>query len=115
MTDISDLPAWLWPRAAYLHVPFCAHRCGYCDFAVTAGQDHLVDLYIEAIRDELSRLGSPVTVQTLFLGGGTPTYLKPDRLERLVATIAEWLPLAAHGAYSIEATPESTTPETFAV
>ena len=59
MPDRSDLPAWLWPRAAYLHVPFCAHHCGYCDFAVTAGQDHLIDLYIEALGEELARLESP--------------------------------------------------------
>jgi oxygen-independent coproporphyrinogen-3 oxidase len=56
MSVHSRLPPWLAPRAAYLHVPFCAHNCGYCDFAVTAGQDHLIDLYVEAIAEELSRL-----------------------------------------------------------
>ena len=38
-------PPWLEPRTAYIHVPFCAHHCGYCDFAVAAGQDHLIELY----------------------------------------------------------------------
>ena len=37
------------PRTAYLHVPFCGHHCGYCDFAVAAGQDHLIELYLDAL------------------------------------------------------------------
>src|SRR5438445_389486 len=39
-------PPWIWPRAAYIHVPFCAHHCGYCDFAVVAGKDFLMDQYL---------------------------------------------------------------------
>ena len=42
-------PPWLEPRTAYIHVPFCAHHCGYCDFAVTAGQDHLIEHYLDAL------------------------------------------------------------------
>ena len=76
-------PPWLWPRAAYVHVPFCAHHCGYCDFAVAAGQDHLIDRYLDALAAELATLGQPQPVQTLFLGGGTPTHLTARQLERL--------------------------------
>ena len=72
MPDRPDRPAWLWPRAAYVHVPFCAHHCGYCDFAVAAGQDHLIDLYLDALAAELATLGEPPPVDTLFIGGGTP-------------------------------------------
>jgi oxygen-independent coproporphyrinogen III oxidase len=115
MLDRTSLPPWLWPRAAYLHIPFCAHRCGYCDFAVTAGQDHLIDLYIEAIGDELARLGSPVRVNTIFVGGGTPTYLEARRLGQFLDVVNRWLPLAAEGEFSIEATPESVSAETIAV
>ena len=46
---VSELPPWLWPRAAYVHVPFCAHHCGYCDFAVAAGQDDRMDAYVDAL------------------------------------------------------------------
>src|SRR5262245_54368207 len=62
-------PAWLWPRAAYVHVPFCAHRCSYCDFAIATGQGHLAGPYLDALAAELAALGSPQPVATLFLGG----------------------------------------------
>jgi oxygen-independent coproporphyrinogen-3 oxidase len=101
---------WLHPTAAYLHIPFCAHHCGYCDFAVAAGTDHLIDLYLEALEMELAGLGAPAPVTTLFLGGGTPTYLSPAQLERLMRMIRHWLPLRGGGEFSIESTPESITP-----
>jgi oxygen-independent coproporphyrinogen-3 oxidase len=107
----DDMPPWLWPRAAYVHIPFCAHRCGYCDFAVAAHQDHLVELYLEAIAQELSRLERATPVQTIFVGGGTPTYLSPCSLARFLDTVNRWLPLKGDGEFSIEATPESITAE----
>jgi oxygen-independent coproporphyrinogen-3 oxidase len=105
-------PSWFEPRTAYVHVPFCGHHCGYCDFAVAAGQDHLIELYLDALEIELRSLGSPHPVESLFIGGGTPTYLNADRLERLVRSVATWLP-PANGRWvewSIESTPESLTP-----
>jgi oxygen-independent coproporphyrinogen-3 oxidase len=115
MPDRSQLPPWLWPRAAYVHVPFCAHHCGYCDFAVAAGQDHLIDLYIEAVGEELVRLADPVAVDTIFIGGGTPTYPSAAQLTRLLTTINRWLPLRPGGEFSVEATPESVTADKVAV
>ena len=102
---------WRTPSAAYLHIPFCAHHCGYCDFAVATGQDHQIDLYLEALEVEMATLGRPASVKTIFLGGGTPTYLSPKQLERLLMDIRRWLPLEAGGEFSIESTPESITPE----
>src|SRR5262245_32748777 len=55
-------PAWIWPRAAYIHVPFCAHHCGYCDFAVIAGRDHLMDRYLAALEAEMSFVLSPAAL-----------------------------------------------------
>jgi oxygen-independent coproporphyrinogen-3 oxidase len=106
-------PAWLEPRTAYLHVPFCGHHCGYCDFAVTAGQDHLIELYLDALTLELQSLGTPRPVETLFIGGGTPTYLSAKHLERLLAAIREWFPLVSPGdhEFSVESTPESLDEE----
>lgn len=98
---------WLWPAAAYVHVPFCAHHCGYCDFAVTVGQDDQRDPYIDALGCELQRLGQPQPVKTLFFGGGTPTYLTTGQLERLLQTVLRWLPLQPGGEFSIEANPNS--------
>ncbi len=111
-------PPWLDPRTAYIHVPFCAHHCGYCDFAVTAGRDHLIELYLDALAAELATLGEPRPVETLFIGGGTPTYLNPDQLARLLAAIRRWLPLVSPDAppeFSIESTPDSLTDEKAAV
>jgi oxygen-independent coproporphyrinogen-3 oxidase len=111
---MSD-PPWLVPRTAYVHVPFCVHHCGYCDFAVTAGNDHLIDLYLEALAAELGTLGAPREVESLFIGGGTPTHLNPDQLARLLRTINAWLPLSADREHSIEANPDSLTQEKVAV
>ena len=79
MPTATLAPPWVWPRAAYLHVPFCAHHCGYCDFAVATGADDRIDEYVAALGRELeSLLGEPQPVETIFIGGGTPTYLTRD-------------------------------------
>jgi len=98
-------PVWLWPRAAYIHVPFCAHHCGYCDFAIAVGQDHLIELYLDALSAELATLGTPQRVQTLFLGGGTPTYLSARQLDRLLIDVNRWLPAEAGHEFTVEANP----------
>ncbi len=110
MTRLDDdsteaRPPWLWPRAAYIHIPFCAHHCGYCDFAVATGQDHLIERYLDALAAELATLGQPQPVQTLFLGGGTPTHLSPAQLERLLAEVLRWLPPLPGHEFSAEANP----------
>jgi oxygen-independent coproporphyrinogen-3 oxidase len=93
------------PRAAYVHVPFCRHRCGYCNFTLIAGRDDLIDDYLRAIERELAALGEPREVDTLFLGGGTPTQLPPDKLTSLIAKVRHWFPLTAGGEFSVEANP----------
>ena len=95
------------PRAAYVHIPFCAHHCGYCDFAVTAGQDHLVDLYLEALALDFKPDSQRSPLSTLFLGGGTPSHLNVRQLDRLFADLARWLPLDAGAEVSLEANPDS--------
>jgi oxygen-independent coproporphyrinogen-3 oxidase len=102
------------PRAAYIHVPFCRHRCGYCNFTLVAGRDDLVDDYLRAIELELAQnaLGAPVgnahptnEVDTLYFGGGTPTFLKPNQMRRLATTVLRWHPLGAGYEWTIEANP----------
>ena len=102
------LPA---PRSAYIHVPFCKHRCGYCDFAVIAGRDDLIDAYLDALAVELGWLGGPREVDTLYFGGGTPSHLDERRLARLGDMALAAHPLAPGGEWTIEANPESLTPE----
>ncbi|HEX5272916.1 MAG TPA: radical SAM family heme chaperone HemW, partial [Gemmataceae bacterium] len=98
---------WVWPRAAYVHVPFCAHRCSYCDFAIAVGQDEQRDRYVDAVAAEMARLGTPQQVDTLFLGGGTPSHLTGAQLERLLGALRHWLPLAPGHEFSVEANPDS--------
>jgi oxygen-independent coproporphyrinogen-3 oxidase len=108
-------PPWLWPRAAYIHVPFCAHHCGYCDFAVAAGRDELRDRYVTAVAAELSTLGESQPVETLFIGGGTPTHLDPHQLARLLADVLRWLPLAPGGEFTVEGNPDDLDADTVVV
>lgn len=115
--SVATLPPWLWPRAAYIHVPFCAHHCGYCDFAIATGQDHLIELYLDALSNELSGLSEPQRVRTLFLGGGTPTHLTASQLGRLLSIVLRWLPLEAwsDSEFSIECNPDSLTADKIAM
>lgn len=99
------------PRAAYIHVPFCRHRCGYCNFTLIAGRDDLIGRYLGALAKELTLLGTPRQVDTLFFGGGTPTHLPAEELWQLLELVGEWFPLAAGGEFSSEANPLDLTPE----
>jgi oxygen-independent coproporphyrinogen-3 oxidase len=97
------------PRHAYVHVPFCRHRCGYCDFSLVAGRDDLVDRYVAALAVELERVREPLDLDTLYLGGGTPSHLGPDGLRRLFDLLHEKLRPAAGAEVSIECNPEDVT------
>lgn len=100
---------WLHPRSAYLHIPFCAHHCGYCDFAVAVGKGDQIERYLNAIDREMARLETPRPIDTLFLGGGTPTFLSANQLERLFASLRRWLILEPGGECSVEANPAGLT------
>jgi oxygen-independent coproporphyrinogen-3 oxidase len=93
------------PRALYVHVPFCRHRCGYCNFTLLAGRDDLIRDYLHAIELELAAHGEPHEIDTLFFGGGTPTHLPPDSWRRLFGHVAKWFPLAQDAEVSVEANP----------
>ena len=111
----TTLPTWIWPRGAYVHVPFCAHHCGYCDFAIATGQDHLIELYLDAVEAELAALGQAQPVRTRFLGGGTPTYLSARQLERLLRAVLRWLPAEEGHEFSVEANPDTLDADKVAV
>jgi putative oxygen-independent coproporphyrinogen III oxidase len=94
-------------RHLYVHLPFCAHRCGYCDFVTVVGRKELHARYVDALLAELDLergvLEEPL--ETIFLGGGTPTFTDWRELERLL----ESLPRSAE--VTVEANPETVTPE----
>ena len=110
-SGVSEPPGgWPLPRAAYIHVPFCRHRCGYCNFSVVADRDDLIERFLAAIDLELAALNCPA-IDTVFIGGGTPTHLAPDQLARLLQVVTSRLQLAAAAEWSVEANPEDITPE----
>jgi oxygen-independent coproporphyrinogen-3 oxidase len=104
----------------YVHVPFCTTRCGYCDFnTYTASQlgPATPEGWLTALRSELAmaaaRLG-PVPVDTVFVGGGTPSLLGGSGLAAVLAAIGDNFPLRPDTEVTTEANPESTSPELFA-
>src|SRR5215471_9063721 len=99
-------------RSAYIHVPFCRHRCGYCNFTLVTGRDDLIEPFLAALERELSWLEEPREVDTLFFGGGTPTHLRGEALRRLLQIVARWHPLADRGEFSVEANPADIDVET---
>jgi oxygen-independent coproporphyrinogen-3 oxidase len=94
-------------RHLYVHLPFCASRCGYCDFVTVVGRSDRHDAYVDALLAELEleRVHLAVDVETVFLGGGTPTFTEQAALQRLLRA----LPAAAE--VTVEANPETVTPE----
>jgi oxygen-independent coproporphyrinogen-3 oxidase len=112
---LQSSPIMTWPRAVYVHVPFCLHHCGYCDFTLVANRDHLIPEYLRLLAVELERLTKdvpkPLTVDTIFIGGGTPTHLSPADLQTLLDTIHRHFRLSADGEYSIEANPDALCDE----
>lgn len=106
--------SWPVPRAAYIHVPFCRHRCGYCNFSVVADRDDLIERYLHAIDLELWRLDCPV-IDTLFVGGGTPTHFDTEQLHRFLQIVRERFQLSESCEWSMEANPEDITREKVAM
>lgn len=97
------------PHSAYIHVPFCRHRCGYCDFSLVAGRDDLIDRYFQALARELSRVGHRLMLDTLYFGGGTPSHLGPDGIRQLFAILANAMVTNAGAEVSLEANPLDVT------
>ena len=99
----------------YIHVPFCAVKCGYCAFYSEAGADSkLIDAYFDRLENELSS-AVPAEVQTLYVGGGTPTLPDISRLERFIGILSENISLAPGAEISIEANPETLDKEKIAL
>jgi oxygen-independent coproporphyrinogen-3 oxidase len=92
-------------RHLYVHLPFCAHRCGYCDFVTVVGRQGQHRSYVDALLAELELEGRCLEdeVETVFLGGGTPTFTEPRELARLLDALPSSLEL------TVEANPETVT------
>jgi oxygen-independent coproporphyrinogen III oxidase len=109
------------PRHVYVHVPFCARRCAYCDFAIAVRSRVPVDEYVGALAGELAlRVGPPGPrrdewrLDTLYFGGGTPSRLGGSGLARAVAAVLAHATLEPDAEVTAEANPEDVTPEAVA-
>ena len=93
-------------------MPFCRHRCGYCNFSVVADRDDLIDRFLKAVENEIEQVLSRTPCEqldTLFIGGGTPTHLNAGQLDQLLGMLRQRFPLAENAEVSVEANPEDIT------
>jgi oxygen-independent coproporphyrinogen-3 oxidase len=99
-------------KALYIHLPFCISRCAYCDFATFAksSDDPEIDRYLEGVEDKLysyAQAGEMDALETVYIGGGTPSHIGTERLQSLLGVLAEVIPAWPLGEVSMEANPES--------
>jgi oxygen-independent coproporphyrinogen III oxidase len=105
------------PRHLYIHVPFCVRRCGYCDFAVTATSEAPVRAWLDAVAAELTlrqQAGewvAPLRLDTIYVGGGTPSLLGLGALAGLRTVLERFAGWEQDVEWTAEANPESFTPE----
>jgi oxygen-independent coproporphyrinogen III oxidase len=100
------------PAHLYVHIPFCARRCSYCDFAIAVRRVVPVDEYLRQVEAELDlRFPSsdPWPLRTIYLGGGTPSRLGPEGISRLMATLNRRVQLLADAEVTIEANPDDVS------
>ncbi len=102
--DLADSAAAL--RTAYVHIPFCARICPYCDFAVVEGRGGVVDRYVDAVLREIDDEAAWGPLDAVFFGGGTPSSVPPSALSRILSGLVDRFGLAADAEVTLEANPE---------
>src|SRR4051794_21160573 len=99
----------------YLHIPFCHARCGYCDFVTFTDKENQIDRYVEALCREIrayaAQTAEPWTLSTVFFGGGTPSILEVPQIGLILMTVRDHFNLQPDAEITLEANPESVTPE----
>ncbi len=134
--ESSAAPARPPVRSLYIHIPFCSHKCHYCDFYSFVDTRNQQPLFVQRLLAELRALaphaqttdGSRVPLRTIFIGGGTPSLLAPDLWQELLAGLATHFDLSLMGQpsvassgkldggeFTVECNPESTTPQLLAM
>lgn len=93
----------------YVHIPFCLSKCYYCDFTSFINGKETYELYVDALIDEIkaheASTREPLTVKTIFIGGGTPSVLPPILLEKIMKSLGEAFHIAEDVEYTIESNP----------
>ncbi|MEO8356831.1 MAG: radical SAM family heme chaperone HemW [Chloroflexota bacterium] len=98
----------------YFHIPFCTHRCAYCDFNTYAGQEELIPAYVDALIREIELVGTGsgvVEAHTIFFGGGTPSLLSPKQFESIFKAIRANFTLTDDAEITMEANPGTVSYE----
>jgi oxygen-independent coproporphyrinogen-3 oxidase len=96
--------------AAYVHLPFCARVCPYCDFAVVAGRDDLIERYVSAVVTEIRRESDWRPLASIYVGGGTPSRVPPELAGSLIGALDNRFGVEVGAEISLEANPEDWTP-----
>lgn len=99
------------PKALYIHIPFCTNKCHYCDFTSYVLKGQPVDQYLDALEEEMKRTVAslpPERIETVFVGGGTPTVLTPPQMERFLQAVFKHFPIADDAEVTMEANPGTT-------
>ncbi|HSJ27855.1 MAG TPA: radical SAM family heme chaperone HemW [Acidimicrobiia bacterium] len=91
---------------AYVHIPFCARVCPYCDFTVVAGRDEVIDRYIAALERDIASMPPWRPLDAVFVGGGTPSRVSPALLERVLTALGDRHGVVTGAEVTIEANPE---------
>ncbi|MCA1899679.1 MAG: radical SAM family heme chaperone HemW [Chloroflexi bacterium] len=116
------------PVSVYIHIPFCKHRCAYCDFNTYAGQEALIPAYVNALLREIElvlsdhptirlsdyqtiRPSDCPTIKTVFFGGGTPSLLAPEQFDSILKTLRKFFAFAPDVEITIEANPGTVNAE----
>ena len=103
------------PTSAYVHIPFCTQICYYCDFSKVFIKNQPVDAYLEALIKEFNDYYLIKDLQTLYIGGGTPTAISGEQLDYLLTNLSKNLNLNMLEEFTIEANPGDLTPDKVAV
>ena len=88
----------------YVHIPFCKQKCMYCDFPSYAGKEKYMDKYIEALSKEIEEKGKQYIIKSIFIGGGTPSYLDEKNLDNLLNSICK-LKIKDDAEFTVECNP----------
>lgn len=100
----------------YVHIPFCKRKCNYCDFYSIKWNDEFENKYIKALLKEINSYGNmKYEVDTIFVGGGTPTIIKPENMEKIVVEIKNSFLVDDNSEISIEANPNTLTNDNLSI
>ena len=89
----------------YIHIPFCRNKCYFCSFVVAVGKENRIDQYLDRLKEE-AKFYQGTSIETIYVGGGTPTFINSDQWERLIQMIRDHFIFSDDCEFTVEANPE---------